>query len=146
VYGGGGITPDVAVASDTVTTIEREYLRAAAAKGQVITGVLHNYALELKPRVRPDFTVSEAWLTELNRRLAAAGAPIDPRHAQGAARFYRRELEHQVARAAFGDAGAKRRELPYDRQLARAVELLRDAPSQEALLAAAEGPTRTSRQ
>ena len=144
VYGGGGITPDVAMASDTVTTVEREYLRAAAPKGQAITGVLHNYALELKTRVRPDFTVSEAWLTELNRRLASAGAPIDPRHAQGAAQFYRRELEHQIARAAFGDVGAKRRELPYDRQLARAVELLRGAPSQEALFAAAEGPSRSS--
>jgi carboxyl-terminal processing protease len=144
VYGGGGITPDVLVVSDTVTTAEREYLRAAAPKGQTITGVLHEYALELKGRVRPDFTVTEAWLAELNRRLAAAGAPVESRHAQGAARFYRRELEHQIARAAFGDAGAKRRELPYDTQLTRAVALLRSAASQDALFAAAEAPMRSS--
>lgn len=144
VYGGGGITPDVIVTSDTVTASEREYLRAAAPKGQTITGVVHQYALELKGRVHPDFTVSTDWLAELTRRLAAAGAPIDPRHAAGAERFYRRELEHQVARAAFGDVGAKRRELPYDRQLTRAIELLRGAPSQEALFTAAEAPTRRS--
>jgi carboxyl-terminal processing protease len=145
VYGGGGIIPDVMVTADTVTTAEREYLRAAAPKGQVITGVLHEYALELKDRVRPDFTVTAGWLTELNRRLAAAGAPIDPRHAQGASRFYTRELEHQIARAAFGDAAAKRRELADDRQLTRAVELLRGAASQEALFAGAQGPVRSGR-
>jgi carboxyl-terminal processing protease len=143
VYGGGGIIPDVTVTADTVTTAEREYLRTAAPKGQAITGVLHDYALELKDRVRPDFTVSPTWLAELNRRLAAAGASIDPRHAQGAGRFYTRELEHQIARAAFGDAAAKRRELPEDRQLMRAIELLRGAGSQEALFAGAHGPSRS---
>jgi carboxyl-terminal processing protease len=145
VYGGGGITPDVTVTADTITTAEREYLRTAAPKAQAITGVLHEYALELKARVRPDFVVTRSWLAELTRRLAAAGAPIDPRQAQGAAQFYTRELEHQVARAAFGDATAKRRELPEDRQLTRAMELLRGAGSQEALLAAAGAPTRSSR-
>jgi carboxyl-terminal processing protease len=137
VYGGGGITPDVVLPSDTTTTAEREYLRIAATKAQVITGVLHEYALELKKQVRPDFAVTRTWLAELYRRLAAAGAPIDPRYMQGAAQFYSRELEHQIARVAFGDAGAKRRELPYDRQMTRAIELLRGAGSQHALFAAA---------
>jgi carboxyl-terminal processing protease len=136
VYGGGGITPDVVVTSDTVTTAELEYLRSAAPKAQAIAGLLHDYALELKDGVRPDFTVSQAWLVELTRRLAAVGAPIDPRLALGATRFYSRELERQVARAAFGDAGAKRRHLPHDRQLVRAVELLRGVASQDALFAA----------
>jgi carboxyl-terminal processing protease len=143
VYGGGGITPDVMVRADTVTTAEREYLRAAAAKGQVITGVLHDYALEFKGRVRRDFIVSAAWIAELNRRLAAAGAPIDPRHSVGAGRFYTRELAHEIARAAFGDAGAKRRELADDHQLTRAVELLRGAASQGALFVAAESGQRS---
>jgi carboxyl-terminal processing protease len=145
VYGGGGIIPDVIVGSDTVTTAEREYLRSAAPKAQTITGIVHEYALELKGQVRPDFKVASAWLTELYRRLAAAGAPIDPRHAQGASRFYARELEHQIARAAFGDAGAKRRELSYDSQLTRAIALLRGAGSQDALFAAAEAPVRSGR-
>jgi carboxyl-terminal processing protease len=137
VYGGGGITPDVIVAADTITTAEREYLRAAAPKAQTIAGLVHEYALELKGSVRPDFTVAPSWLTELTRRLAAAAAPIDPRHASGAARFYARTLGHEIARAAFGDAGAKRRELRDDRQLTRAIELLRGATSQGALFAAA---------
>jgi hypothetical protein len=107
--------------------------------------VLHEYALELKDRVRPDFTVGPSWLAELNRRLAVAGAPVEVRHAQGATRFYTRELEHQVARAAFGDAVAKRRELAEDRQLTRAIEMLRGAASQEALFAGAAAPARSSR-
>jgi carboxyl-terminal processing protease len=138
VYGGGGITPDVIVVADTITTAERDYLRSAAPKAQVIAGLVHDYALELKGSVRPDFTVSQAWLTELYRRLAAAKAPIDPRHAEGAAQFYARHLEHQIARAAFGDAGAKRRELKYDRQLVRAIELMQGAGTQEALFAAGQ--------
>jgi hypothetical protein len=111
----------------------------------VITGLLHSYALELKATVRPNFTVTQAWLRELYGRLAAAGAPIDPTNMKGAAQFYSRELEHQVARAAFGDAGAKRRELPHDGQLSKAIELLRGAPSQEALFAAASGPAGSRR-
>ncbi len=51
VYGGGGIRPDVIVPDDTLTTEEREFLRAVAPKRQAINTVLQDYALELKGTV-----------------------------------------------------------------------------------------------
>jgi hypothetical protein len=62
---------------------------------------------------------------------------VGAQFAQGATRFYSRELEQQVARAAFGDGNAKRRDIAYDRQLRRAVDLLKGANSQTALFATA---------
>ena len=57
VYGGGGIRPDVIVPDDTLTTIERDFLRAVAPKLQAINTVLQDYALQLKGTVSRDFTV-----------------------------------------------------------------------------------------
>ena len=61
VYGGGGIRPDIIVADDTLTTDERDFLRAVAPQSQAINTVLQNYALELKGTVSRDFTVPPAW-------------------------------------------------------------------------------------
>ena len=55
-----------------------------------------------------------------------------------------RELDRRVARLILGDAGAKRRALADDHQLARAVAMLTTAHSQQALFAAATSAPRTA--
>ena len=70
VYGGGGITPDVAVSEDTLSTIEQEFLRAIAPKAQAVNAVLSRYALELKGTVSQNFVPSPAWGAELTKRLS----------------------------------------------------------------------------
>jgi len=77
VYGGGGITPDVIVPDDTLLTSEQQFLRAIAPKAQQFVTVLNQYALDLKPAARKDFTITPAWRTELRRRLSDAGVTID---------------------------------------------------------------------
>jgi hypothetical protein len=62
---------------------------------------------------------------------------IDAKHEPTATRILDRELDRRVARLVLGDAGAKRRALADDHQLARAVALLGAARSQADLLAAA---------
>ncbi|HEU4720631.1 MAG TPA: S41 family peptidase [Gemmatimonadaceae bacterium] len=143
VYGGGGITPDLIVADDTLSTAEQEFLKAIAPKAQAFVTVLNQYAFELKGSATRDFTVTPAWRAQLRQRLGGAGVTIDAKYEPAATRILDRELDRRVARFVLGDAGAKRRALAADHQLARAVSLLAAASSQEQLFAAA-GVTATS--
>ena len=137
VYGGGGITPDVIVPDDTLLTTEQQFLRAIAPKAQQFVTVLNQYALELKPVAPKDFTITPAWRTELRRRLSDAGVTIDPKYESAATTVLDRELDRRVARLVLGDAGARKRSVTEDHQLARAIALLNNAPSQAALFALA---------
>ena len=137
VYGGGGITPDLIVPDDTLSTAEQEFLKSVAPKAQAFVTVLNQYAFELKGSAARDFTITPEWRAELRRRLGAAGVTIDGKHEPSATRLLDRELDRRVARFVLGDAGAKRRALADDEQLSRAVGLLAAASSQEQLFAAA---------
>ena len=134
VYGGGGIVPDFLVNEDTTSTLERDFLRSIATKGQPIRNVLQQYSLELRERVTRDYAVTPAWNTELRRRLGAAGVTIEPRYDSIATALLGDELDRRVARRAFGDAEAKRRVLKDDRALLRAIELLQRSRTQRDLL------------
>jgi carboxyl-terminal processing protease len=135
VYGGGGIVPDFLVNEDTVSTMERDFFRSIATKGQPIRNVLQQYSLELREqRVARDYTVTPAWRAELRRRLTAAGVAIEPRFDSIATLLFSEELDRRVARRAFGDAEAKRRVLKDDRALVRAIELLQRSRTQRDLL------------
>jgi carboxyl-terminal processing protease len=134
VYGGGGIVPDFLVKEDTASTVEQEFLRSIASKGQPIRNVLQQYSLELRSQVTRDFTVTSGWTTELRRRLKAAGVSIETRFDSVANLLLADELDRWVARRAFGDAEAKRRTLREDRALTRAIELLQRSRTQQDLL------------
>ena len=145
IYGGGGITPDVIVTDDTISTIEQQFLRSIAPKAQIVQSALEGYAFELKRGVSRDFKASPAWTAELTRRLASRGVAIEPRFEAAASRLLARELETRVARMAFGDAAAKERELHNDRQLTKAMELLEQATSQRELFTLAHSNLATAR-
>jgi carboxyl-terminal processing protease len=133
VFGGGAITPDLIVPADTFSTAEREFLKATAAKGPDLYVALYDYAYELSRQVKPDFTVPPAWREELYARLQKKGIDIDRRLYDGAAHHLDRLLENRVARLAFGDSTAKRRELDDDTQLRRALDLLKKGQNQKEL-------------
>ena len=137
VYGGGGIAPDVIVTDDTLSTVEQQFLRSIAPRGQIVQGTLEGYAFELKGTVKRDFVLSPSWTSEITRRLVQRGVTIEPRFQSAAERLFGRELEHRVARMAFGDAAAKERELRTDRQLSRAMDLLEKAGTQRELFTVA---------
>ena len=134
VYGGGGIVPDFLVREDTVATLEQEFLRSIATRGQQIRTVLQNYSLELRSSVGRDFVVTPAWRAELRRRVAAAGVTIEPRFDSIATALLSEELDRRVARRAFGDAEVKRRSLDEDLALVRAIDMLSRSRTQQELL------------
>jgi carboxyl-terminal processing protease len=145
VYGGGGITPDVIIPGDTITTPEQEFAKAIAPKFPAVRSVLYGYALELKGQVQPDFAVKPEWREELYRRLTAAKISVDKRQYEAAAPLVTRWISNQVAQLAFGDSTAFRRNIPNDAQLTRAMELLRKGQSQQDLFALAQASTAAKR-
>ena len=144
VYGGGGITPDLIVPDDTLSTLEQNLLKSLAPKAQAFVTVLNQYAFQLKATAPRDFVVTPAWRAELRRRLTAAGVTIEPKYDNVANELFDRELDRRVARLVLGDAGAKARGVADDHQLARAVDLLKVSHTQQELFAAAQASERTT--
>ena len=79
VYGGGGIAPDVIVTDDTLSTVEQQFLRSIAPRGQIVQGTLEGYAFELKGTVKRDFVLSPSWTSEITRRLVQRRASLRTR-------------------------------------------------------------------
>jgi carboxyl-terminal processing protease len=136
VYGGGGITPDVIIPSDTITDAEQTFLKALAPKSQESYLVLYQTALEQKAAVKSSFTVTQAWRDSVYARLTRAGVQISRPEFNAAQQLIDRDLERRVASMAFGDSAAFRRTISYDTQLRRAIDLLHGAGNQRELLAA----------
>lgn len=145
IYGGGGITPDVIVPEDTLSTAEQEFARALAPKSAIVRSVLYNYALDLKPKVSRGFTPQPAWREEFYRKLDSSKVTVDRKQFDAAAPLVDRWISTQVARFAFGDSAEFRRSIPRDPQLLRAIELLKKGRTQQDLFTlaqAAERPTK----
>jgi carboxyl-terminal processing protease len=145
IYGGGGITPDIIVQPDTLSTAEQKVFNAFAPKTGIVFSVLLNYALELKSAVRPDFTVPPTWREEFFKRLAAQGVVLDHAQYELAGTEIDKLIGNRVARLAFGDSTAKRRSLNDDTQLIKALSVIRQASTQRDLFALAETKQTTAR-
>jgi carboxyl-terminal processing protease len=137
IYGGGGVTPDVIIAEDTVTTSEQALAKAIAPNFPAVRSVLYAYAFELKSHVAKGFTVKPEWREELYRRLTAAKVPVDRTQYDAATPLVNRWLSQQVARLAFGDSTAFRRGVPEDPQLRKALDILRRGQTQKDLFSVA---------
>src|ERR1051325_9281236 len=137
VYGGGGITPDVIVPDDTLSTPEQQFVRAIAPKSQEFFTVRDDYAMELAKTVKLDFEVQPAWLNEFFTRLEAKNITKDRKLYDGANRYLTPDLDQRVAHFAFGDSTVRRRDLPFDAPLRKAIALLEKAGSEKDLFAMA---------
>lgn len=147
VYGGGGITPDVAVNPDSLAGAERDLMRLLAPRGALVNEVLQEMAVDLGQDAAPDFRSSPARRDELLRRLERRGMRVDPEKFRAGGTVIDRLLEDRVLEFAYGDSAAFRRAAPRDRQLQSAVQVLRGARTQNDALARAAAlpapPTRS---
>jgi carboxyl-terminal processing protease len=140
IYGGGGITPDMIVRQDTLTTAEQQFLRALTPQSQAVYLSLYRYAFELKDGVTPNFTANRVWRDEFYRRLTQeAEVELDRATYDAAAPYVNELLENRIARFAFGDSTARRRTIDQDAQLRRALDVLRSGASQQDLFTVAHG-------
>jgi carboxyl-terminal processing protease len=144
VYGGGGITPDILVADDTLTTAEQAFNKAIAPKVQQVYVTIADYAIELSRGLNKDFKIQPQWHDELYRRLTAKGVPVERAQYDAAGRYVDRLLEQRVARLVGGDTTAKRRDLPFDAPLRKAVDVMEKGQSQRDLFSLAAAMPRAS--
>jgi len=133
VLGGGGITPDVKVASDTLSSAEQHLAREFAPKAAQTRTALFDVARGLRPTVRSDFVVLPEWREAFFQHLRASGVDVDRATFDAAQPWVNRLLEQQVATIAFGDSSAFRRAAPSDAPLQRALTMLEHASSQAQL-------------
>jgi carboxyl-terminal processing protease len=139
-YGGGAITPDLSIRPDTFTTAEQQLLRALAPKRAEFYVTLYDYGVQMKTQLRSDFQVQPAWREELYGRLKKKGVEVDRAVWDAGQRYIDREIEGRLARMAFGDSTARRRALPDDPPLQRAIAILKTGPSTKELIALAARP------
>jgi carboxyl-terminal processing protease len=133
VYGGGAVTPDVIVAYDTLTSPEQKLARALAVKGTEWLLTLDDYALSLKTKVQPDFTITSDMREAFYQRLQKRGVVVDPTVYEAGIRYVDRALVNRIAQFAFGDSTAKRKEYKEDVQLMTALDLLKKGVTQKEL-------------
>lgn len=137
-YGGGGVTPDVIVLPDTLSTAEQDFSRLLAPKAGAVRAALYDMALQAKGSVKPGFTVSGEWRDTFFRHLQDDSLKVDRKQYDAVTPFVDRLIGSQVARLAFGDSSAFRRSIPDDVQLRRAIELLARSRTQQDLFTLAQ--------
>jgi len=77
--------------------------------------------------------------TRLASRLQAAKITVDRAQYDSAAPLINRWIGNQVAELAFGDSTEFRRQIPDDKQLQRAIDLLSKGGTQKDLFSLAQG-------
>lgn len=142
VYGGGGITPDLIVLPDTLTTREQVLRSALSKSGVLLADAAFKFAVnwaERHPDLSPDFRVTDEMVDAFYRHLTSReDVELDRGLYRDSRRWIDWQLRRQVANAAFGETARIREEVRTDTQVRRAAELLRKAASTEELIALAE--------
>jgi len=132
VLGGGGIVPDVVVANRVASKHERALQEALGANVPKFRDVMVDYAISLKASrgvSSPDFEVTPAMRDELYRRLQSRGIVVERAVYDSAQSLVNHALGGQITRFVFGTQAEYARTLREDVALAKARELLRDAPT-----------------
>ncbi len=135
-YGGGGITPDVVVMADTLTTDEQQAVRALYRQAGAFNTAVFNYAVRYNqdhPNLEKGFRIDGATLGDFYGSLSKYGVDADRGTFDRAARYVRYQLESEIGLQKWGEAGQFRARIPYDPQVQRAVALLSKARSQQSL-------------
>jgi carboxyl-terminal processing protease len=140
-YGGGGITPDLVVMPDTLSSGEQEAVqrlfREAGAFATAVFAHAVSYVQD-HPDLEPEFALSPEDLDQFYRTLLDEhDVVLDESDFVAAVRFVTYRLEHQIALQAWGEEGAFQHTRGNDRQLIDAIEILKRADTPEALFSLA---------
>lgn len=133
----GGIRPDLVVLPDTLTTLEQEFARALGTNVPAYQDVLTSYSIELKGEgtiTDPDFAVSDGMVAELLSRLRSRDVSISDVNWRKGIELVRTQLGYEIARYVFGREFEIQRRAQDDPQVQKAIELLRQAETQQELL------------
>ena len=139
VYGGGGITPDLIVYRDTLSTEEQELRRLATRSGAIPRNVVFRWAVEYSNDYDFDegFSVTQGMREEVWTALVDAGAEIERELFDQSQTYVDWLIADELAGAEFGEVPQLRSRAVRDAQVQVAMDLLMQADSPEALLTVA---------
>jgi carboxyl-terminal processing protease len=140
VYGGGGITPDVAAGDSAAPAAEVAFVRALGRRAGAFRDAAAAYAGEARASglVRDErFVVTPAMREAVYRGLASRGVTMGRATFDAAASLVDRRLGYEIARAAFGADAEFRRRASSDAALRTAQRLAAGARTQQELFARA---------
>ncbi len=138
VLGGGGIVPDIEVASRTNTPQDKALQSELGGRIVKFRDAITAYVMSLrasKTITSPEFVVTPAMRDELYRRVTERGVPLTRATYDADSALVTRVLTGQIARYVFGANLEFSRALRDDAALLRAAELLKGVHSQHDLLA-----------
>lgn len=148
VYGGGGITPDIIVGSQTAPREELALQRALGDQVPRFRDALNDYVTTLRTSRRvttPAFEVTPSMREELWSRMGRRGITMDRAVYDSAATLVDRLLGYEIARFVFGAEAEFERAARHDPAIGAAVELAAGVRSRRELLdRAARHPKSTS--
>ncbi len=139
VYGGGGITPDLVVYRDTLSTDEQELRRLATGSGAIPRNVVFRWAVRYSNEHDFDegFSVTQAMRDEVWAALVDVGAEVERELFDRSRTYIDWLIADELAGAEFGEVPQLRSRAVRDAQVQVAIDLLREADSPETLLTVA---------
>jgi carboxyl-terminal processing protease len=145
VYGGGGIAPDLIVATTSVAEEELALARALGAQASRFRDALTDYGLSLKAArtlSSPEFPVTTEMVDELWRRMERRGISIDRAVYDRARPTVTRLLASEITRYVFGPDAEFLRSSREDPAIRTAIEIAGSARDQADVLKRAEARAR----
>lgn len=140
VFGGGGITPDLAVEPDKFTEQELEFARALEKHGSKYRDVLYKYAIQYghdHPNLKAGFAVTPELLDGFYRELAQSGILMDRKLYDAAGRWVGQNLAYEITYAKWSPEEARKRLNAEDPQLKVAQQILRETSNPKSLFTVA---------
>ncbi len=137
VKGGGGIIPDIEVASDTLTTAEQDFVKTMGEDWPKYRDAITSYALELKndgSLTDPDFVVTKSMRSTLFQKVQERGGSVSQAEFNAAGHLIDDQLSYEIARYVFGRDAEFQRRNADDSQIQAAVQLLKQARTPDALM------------
>lgn len=140
VYGGGGITPDVNVQQDTLTTDEQELRRLATTAGSAPYNIVFRWAVDWAQshRLKEGFVVTDAMRESVFQKFEEAGTGVDRSLFDRSLHYIDYLIAGELSGAAFGEKAQLLSRALRDAQVEVAIDLLKEAESPAALLVIAK--------
>jgi carboxyl-terminal processing protease len=136
VYGGGGITPDLIVVPDTLTSDESEAVRTLYRGAGTFNVALFDFAvkyLQEHPQLEPGFQLTPTEMGGFYESLVEQGLEVEREVFDATGRYVLYHVGREIALQKWGDEGQFRQVMARDLQLRRAMELLEEADTPRGL-------------
>jgi carboxyl-terminal processing protease len=133
VYGGGGITPDVKIASPELDAFQRKLIQDGVffppigSPLEIGVGDFTRYFLGERPNITRDFTVDQTVINDFEKFLTRQKISYTPQDVQQNLDWLKWKIKREVFTSVFGLDAGYQVDLDHDEQLQKAITLFPQA-------------------